>query len=209
MRALLGKHDLSVPNEFGAKSSSIWEIILHPDWNFNVEKFDADIAVAVLTQSFRFDNQICSVCLPEKSHNEVTSEGIVVGWGKSESSGPSESLTTPTQLTVPAINASQCFTTSPKLSFFASNRAFCGGYIKEQKAPCLGDSGGGFYSRSYSSWIVEGIVSGSLFSEEHGCDINSYSLYTNVAWFTEWIEKLVGETMETTWDLVEFKCVER
>lgn len=206
VRALLGKHDLSFLDELGAKSCSILEIIIHPDWDFNEEKFDADISLVVLTQSFEFNTQIQPVCLPEKSYNEFLEIGIVAGWGKSEGSG--NAAMTPSQLSVPSVNASHCFTTFPKLATFASNRAFCGGYVNQQKAPCLGDSGGGFYLRDSSIWKIKGIVSGSLFSEEYGCDINKYSLYTNVGWFTEWIEEKMMETMEVEWESVEFQCKE-
>jgi hypothetical protein len=78
--ALLGKFNLNVTDEYGSKRVLVWDIILHPDWNFNEEKFNADIAVVVLDKIVLFSRQIQSVCLPQPSLEEVTGNGFVVGW---------------------------------------------------------------------------------------------------------------------------------
>lgn len=71
-----------------------------------------------------------------------------------------------------------------------------------------GDSGGGFYIQNLTeySWNIRGIVSGSLVDFEHGCDINKFQLYTNVARFVGWILEVVQETKELAWDYVELNC---
>lgn len=55
-------------------------------------------------------------------------------------------------------------------------------------------------------WDIRGIVSASLTDAEHGCDINKFSLYTNVSWFLEWIRKVMEETKEVIYEYVDFKC---
>lgn len=94
---------------------------------------------------------------------------------------------------VPAINSSHCFTTFYVLASVSSNRAFCGGYENQARAPCLGYSGGEFYLREQSSkWNA------SL--------IDKFSIYTNDARFVEWIEFVVENTNKIVWTNVEFIC---
>lgn len=66
--------------------------------------------------------------------------------------------------------------------------------MNKGKAPCLGDSGDGFYVKDATTWTVKGIVSSSLLTQRHDCDTNVFSLYTNVAKFSDWIT----EMMETS-----------
>lgn len=206
--AFAGKFDLVIKEEIGSHKSSITNILLHPDWNFNDLKYDADIAIIVLRTEVDYSEGIQPICLPPSSTEEVTGVGTVVGWGKNEASGSFYHATVPSKLDVPAINSSHCYTTF-NLGKFSSNRAFCGGYENQGKAPCLGDSGGGFYLKQEAKWSVRGIVSDALVDEEHGCDINKFSLYTNVARFIDWIEKSMLETKEIIWQLVELHCEEK
>lgn len=202
--ALLGKHDLNVNRESGSKQFLVWDTILHPDWNFNTERFDADIAIIFLIGKVELSKQIQPVCLPRSSFNEVVGNGVVVGWGKSENSGSNRHDSILNELMVPAVNASHCYTTFYLLGSVSSNRAFCGGYDHQGRAPCLGDSGGGFYllDPAARTWNVRGIVSASIIDFDIGCDINTYSIYTNVATFVQWIDNV----KDIEWNYVEFKC---
>jgi enterokinase len=205
--ATIGKYDLSVTNEYGSKNSVINDIVLHPDWNFNHQRFDADISIVVLQRRIEFSQQIQPICIPEENYDEVRGYGTVVGWGKSQVLGKYDMI--PKELVIPAVNSSHCYTTFSLLSAVSSNRAFCGGYENEGRSPCLGDSGGGFYSfdRMFSSWKVRGIVSASLVDLDYGCDVNKFSLYTNVARFTSWINKTVEETQEVSYQYINYSCV--
>lgn len=78
---------------------------------------------------------------------------------------------------------------------------------------CQGDSGSGLYIREQSTGLyhVKGIVSSSL-SGPKGCNIEVYSIYTNVIEFTSWIkeddnEKLVFE-LTAFWILTNFHLPE-
>lgn len=193
---MLGRFNISEPNEAGSLNASVSTIVIHPDWDSNSFDFDSDIAIAVLANAVQFTKRIKSVSLPKMNFDEVVGVGIIVGWGKSEHSGYSFTDSTPSSLAIPAINSSYCYATVPKLAQHTSVSLFCGGYENQKKGPCLGDSGGGFYVKDPTTnlWNVRGIVSGSLADIEHGCDVNKFSLYTNVARFIEWIEKVIIET---------------
>lgn len=206
MEALLGKFDLSNKNESGSESMLVSEIVIHPDWNYNDIKYDADLSIVLLERNTTFNVFIRPVCLPKQSDAYVTGTGTVVGWGKSETSG-STSSTMLSKLVVPAIDPSVCYTTVSELARYSSNRVFCGGYNNEGRAPCFGDSGGGFYLVDKERlWTINGIVSGSLTAEKYGCDINKYSLYTHVAKFANWIDEVIIATMSVDYKYVDFNC---
>jgi secreted trypsin-like serine protease len=205
--ATMGKYDLSVANEFGSENAVVTDIELHPDWNFNAQRYDADISIVILQRRVKFSQQIQPICIPEESYEEVGGIGTVVGWGRSESSEKHDTI--PNELVIPAVNSSHCYTTFTLLSAVSSNRAFCGGYENEGRSPCLGDSGSGFYVLDpvSASWNVRGIVSASLVDLDYGCDVNKFSLYTNVARFTSWINKTIKETQEISYQFIDYKCV--
>lgn len=202
MLALVGKFNLDLEDEFGSKALKLLDIISHDDWNHNSDKYDSDLAIAVLLTEVEFSDQIQPVCLPMQSYSEVKGTGMVVGWGKSESSGPYHEKILK-QLESPAVNGSHCFTMFPELAKAASTCMFCGGFADKNKSACLGDSGSGFYfeNKKSKNWIVKGIVSGALRDAVIGCNINAFTLYTNVARFVDWINEKMEETMDATWEI--------
>lgn len=204
--ASLGSYNLSETNEVESKKTQVWQIILHPNWNFNDEKFDFDISIAVLYEEVRYSKSIQAIRFPEHSYREVEGYGFVVGWGKSENSGVKNYDETPSKILIPTVNASHCYTKFYLLGKASSVNHFCGGYENKAKAPCLGDSGGGFYSQD--PWTLKGIVSASIIHSVYGCDINKFQLYTNVARFSDWIKEKISETSEHNWKLVDFECKE-
>lgn len=48
LRALIGRFNLKNNKEIGAKIALVRQIVLHPDWNIEDDRYDADIAIAVL-----------------------------------------------------------------------------------------------------------------------------------------------------------------
>lgn len=205
VKCMLGRFNLSNPMEQGSVTSLVSEIVIHEEWNSTSWRYNADIAIIVLMESIAFSKTIQPICLPEKNYDYVNETGIVVGWGKSEHSGLRNYDDTPSKVQIPAINDSYCLTKFPKLAQHADVGTFCGGYEYKGKAPCFGDSGGGFYLKSSveGTWNVKGIVSGSLGDPVHGCGINYFQLYTNVARFIDWIAKV---TNENEWKYVDFDC---
>lgn len=193
LTAYLGKFDLDNAYEQHSESSRITQIIIHPDWKPDHLSYDADIAIVVLRDKIEFTPHIRPVCLPPRSDSEVTGSGTVVGWGLSNNSVESGTHEkTPIELQIPAINASHCYTRFHDLVYASSTRMFCGGYDNQGKGPCSGDSGSGYYAlNSYSSpsFVIQGIVSVAQVDNLKKCDVNKYSLFTNVGRFVDWIEE--------------------
>jgi secreted trypsin-like serine protease len=209
--AFVGKHNLSVVDEPGSAQHSVQEIVLHRDWDSESVEFDADISIVVLRDSVVFSKNVEPICLPQPNYDEVVETGTVVGWGVSErSEAAGEQIdSTPNKLEVSAVSQAHCFLTVNSLVVPSSNRTFCAGYINQNKSACNGDSGGGFYFRNSSTKLfnLRGIVSASANDpdryRDRGCDVNVYSIYTNVARFVDWI---INEMKINEWKEVEFKC---
>lgn len=208
--AFVGKHNLSFIDEPGSAAHSVQEIILHPDWDIESPEYDADISIVVLSDSVVFSRNVEPVCLPQPSFDEVVGTGTVVGWGVSEQSEADGEHydSTPNQLEVPAVSQAHCFLTVKKLLVPSSNRTFCAGFVNQSKSPCRGDSGGGFYLLDSSTKLfnLQGIVSASGSDLYRGCDVNIYTIYTNVARFIDWIKSKIGNSEETEWKEVVFDC---
>lgn len=78
---LLGKYDLKSELERGSVQRNVSEIILHPNWRYASEKWDADLAMLVLESPVSFSTFIQPVCLPKEIdniENEQYKSGTVV-----------------------------------------------------------------------------------------------------------------------------------
>lgn len=206
---MLGRYDLSAIHEAGSRNFSVWEIILHPYWRSNEKSFEADVAVVVLEQKVEFSDVIKPVNLPKANdYNEPVGCGVVVGWRKRNKFGYIRD-TFPKELTIPIVKASHCQSIFPQLIEFASDSSFCGGYKNSSSSMCLGDTSSGIYFKDSTeeSWNVGGFISATPL-DKHDCDINKYSLYTNLARFTDWINTTIHQTMDIVWKPVNFTCSE-
>jgi secreted trypsin-like serine protease len=212
--AFVGKHNLNVSDEPGSVEHSVQEIVLHHDWDYQSPVFDADISILVLRDPVVITRNVEPICLPRPSYDEVVGTGTVVGWGVSEHSEAAgeQHDWTPNELEAPAVSQSHCVFTVRKLFAISSLRTFCAGFVGESKSVCSGDSGGGFYLRDLltNNFNLRGIVSSAAYDPDQltrGCDVNVYSIYTNVARFIDWIRNEMEKSKEVKWKEVEFDCV--
>lgn len=191
----LGAYNLSSINEEGAIKKSVSQIHVHPDWTIFSIKYDADIAILVLSDNVTFSNFIQPVCIPTNDTTidsaTLNVEGFIIGWALE---GNQTRVELPRHAVTKALNASYCLTTDPLLASFSSERTFCGGYDKG--TPNIGDSGGGFLVLSGSAWVQFGIIS-AMRTNKAGQVLNSFPIYTNVRLFKSWIFEMtdgaVGE----------------
>lgn len=208
LKVLIGRYNLSDHEEKGSKPAFAREIILHPDWDFRHHKYDADIAIVILTEPNEFSDQVQPICLPASTNQDVVGRGVVVGWGKSTIGNEHEDI--PNQLVMPAINASYCYTRFSKLGDYSSHRAFCADFENQARGSCTGDSGGGFMMKDSSNdfWAIRGIVSASLYNEQFSCDVNIFGIYTNVAFFRDWIDREAQRAANGSEKIVEILCTQ-
>lgn len=135
----IGKHNLNLLNEPGYVSSGAAQFNVHPNWNPNDNRYDADIAVVILLQSVRFSQYIVPICLWQttvtSSQDVVDKTGTVVGWGKTEFD--SVSTDNPKEIEIPIVDEGVCLRSHEAYSKITSKRTFCAGK-KDRKGPCNG-----------------------------------------------------------------------
>lgn len=197
----LGKSDLNDVDEVGSIEVAVSEFFIHPDWiskDDDDTSYDADIALVLLMQTVTFSDVIQPICLPESSQIKAVGEGTVVGWGSTSLNENHSSILK--KMKVPIVNGTHCYTSTSELASYGSDRMFCAGYKNEGKSVCAGDSGSGLYQKddlTEDSWVLSGIVSGSLLSNSGGCNVDSFALYTNVASFLDWISSVENSNEKT------------
>ena len=191
VRSLLGVFDLKDQFENGRFSSATEEIRIHPKWNPETTRYDADIALLVMDQNAPLNNYIRPICLPEQDSNILsTKSGVVVGYGLS-SSYASAAENIPRLLNVPIHKNEECFLHNKELAGISSLKTFCAG-SGNGSGVCLGDSGSGLYVQSNEQQYLRGIVSASLITLERSCDVDDYAIYTSVGHYYDWILGDIG-----------------
>ena len=180
---VLGAHNLSAKLEPGKVLVPVSKIRLHPDWNQNTASFDADIAVLELDERVTFSRFIQPICLiPPGSILLNIKHSIVAGFGRNDKDEFGSVL----MMTSPIIYTRECVKADPDLESLLSPRMFCGGYANGTGA-CDGDSGSGFIVNDGSAYFLRAIVSSSLRGGQYGCDVYTYSVFTDVTKYVDWI----------------------
>lgn len=152
---MVGRHSLKATNESESEVKDVLELFVHPEWNSTALKYDADLAILLLSDEMTFSRLIRPVCLADDIELMNAEDGFVAGWGKGSSEELHEDI--PKQALIRAVNASFCFDNEHSLGHIFSRRSFC---AKGQgTGPCRGDSGGGFYVKFGGLWTIRGLVS--------------------------------------------------
>ncbi|CRL03695.1 CLUMA_CG016244, isoform A [Clunio marinus] len=184
----LGKYNLSVVYERGSITAFPEKIKIHPDWNIYQVKYDSDIALIKIVGTVPLRSNIYPACLWSSAlgmRNIQT--GTVIGWGVIEDQLITQHQLIARQVDLRIVTNEVCYEDETMASLISS-RTFCA--IGENgSGPCKGDSGGGLYMKANIKWFIKGIVSSSLFTDEGMCDVEKYSIFTDVAKFSNWIAK--------------------
>jgi len=181
----LGVHNYSNTNEEGRISVSVNDIHIHPDWNVDVESYDADIAVLELANEINYNKFIRPICIQEvESEVAEASRGTVVGFGKNENGKISDIAN---KLEIPIYDYKNCSKLSSDHRSLISPRTFCGGSANGQGV-CDGDSGTGVYVPYKNAYYLRGIVSSSLNNIYNECDVDRKAIFTDVPNFYGWIK---------------------
>jgi secreted trypsin-like serine protease len=209
--AWVGKHNLMDNQEEYAKAHQVNDIMVHQDWDFDSDSFDGDLALLLLDEKVDLSHRfiVGVVCLPPSSSSPFIGNGTISGWGVSEWSiaNRKRHSVTPNDLNLPAVTNDQCIDANVLFHALVSDRTFCAGFVDQGKSACQGDSGGGLvgYDKSKRSFNLAGIVSGSLYTLDE-CNVNTYSVFTDVAKYADWINESVEKTKDFRWQEVEFEC---
>jgi secreted trypsin-like serine protease len=187
-RVLLGAHELDNENEKGRKYHLVSDIRIDRNWNPNAKKFDSDIAILKMNEEIKFGTWIQPVCIPKISAPIGNIKfGEVVGFGKYDRSGLHSNI--PKKANTPIRKSDDCYNEFPELLNIASHKTFCGGFANGTGV-CTGDSGGGLTVIEDDVHYLRGIVSASLHGTDYGCDVQSYSIFTDVRFFYTLIKNI-------------------
>lgn len=75
---LLGRYNLELSSEPFSYQRRVREIQIHPDWKYEDEKWDADLAILLMTQPISFSQYIQPVCIPTNVNLDSFESGTVV-----------------------------------------------------------------------------------------------------------------------------------
>lgn len=188
--ALFGAHDLSDANESGRFQLSPKKIYIHDDWNPRTTGYDADLALMEFeTGSIYFNEFVQPVCLWDSENEPTITEGVVVGWGKSEDLKKIHEIVLK-MTKVPIQFDEECFFEEGKLLDLSNRSSFCAG-LRKGSGVCNGDSGGGLFIKVDDVFHLRGIASSSLITDD-SCDVSPNVVYTNVLKFKDWIKDIAG-----------------
>lgn len=109
---------------------NVTQIYVHPDWKYNDEKYDADIAILVLNENLTFSDHIRPVCMPPRNFLIDGLSGTVVGWGKTEN-GTAEGI--PRKIEVNALNDMNCYETDQGIARYFSS---CNDFNSPSRTKC-------------------------------------------------------------------------
>ncbi|XP_045901319.1 complement C1r-A subcomponent-like isoform X1 [Micropterus dolomieu] len=172
---------------------------VHPDYN-NLDDaldYNNDIALIKLQDPITFNSSIMPVCLPAEGATYVTGMmGLVSGFGVTEAAGNTRILTNKLKYVhLPVVEQETCSNSITLLKRTKSdvpsltNNMFCAGVPEGKKDSCQGDSGGPFTLSEDGRFWAAGIVSWGVNCGQKG----TYGVYTRVANYLDWINKIMQE----------------
>lgn len=183
-------------------SISVVNVSIHENWDARTNNFDADIAVLELLYNVDYSMSIQPICLI-KPHTQpaIGETGLVVGFGKSENEDLEHEYIA-RFLEAPIHENLDCFLNNSVLIELSSKRTFCGGY-GNGSGVCTGDSGSGFVVSYNNTYYLRGIVSAALLEGKYGCNTDTFSIFTDVPKFYNWIETGSPDIVETDDEMIQ------
>lgn len=187
--AVPGMYNIDNFFDENAKIADIDAVIPHDDYVQEDDLNDADVAVLRLKREITYTDYIIPICLWQGENDLskiVDQEGLVAGWGITESGTTS----IPTYIKTTIVDRRQCSVNLQRM--YPSNaRIFCGD--GHGSAPCNGDSGSGLVLRRGNQYYLRGVVSkGQVDQNTLKCDVTKYAIYTDIAPFRFWLKSVVS-----------------
>ncbi|XP_072035616.1 mannan-binding lectin serine protease 1-like [Amphiura filiformis] len=167
-------------------------VVLRPP-DYDLELYDADIALLHLSQPVQLTERIRPICLPgtlddEEVSSSVNDEddndiGIIIGWGRLHEFNVASS--TLQEAYVPLVENTVCQDAN---TYTITDHMICAGFETGGRDACQGDSGGPMMLPTEvgsSTYDLKGIISWG-----EGCArAGRYGVYTRVENFIDWIEE--------------------
>ncbi|XP_018574095.1 uncharacterized protein LOC108913103 [Anoplophora glabripennis] len=193
------------PEDKFAQYLELSKIIVHENYKGDRRRFLGDLAVLITKGAFTLNDVVQPVCFNDVNNIPLHagSIGEISGWGKTESGGPSEVLRT---LKIPYKYETTCAQELPPdwADKYNMIDKICAGFINQSTSVCSGDSGSGlaFKNPDDNRYYLHGLVSLGPTTTEGDCNIQQNSLYTKVAFYYEFIDRVMSKHTMTIQDCV-------
>ncbi|CAO1373113.1 unnamed protein product [Diamesa serratosioi] len=203
-----------------AQFFKLQKIFIQSNYAGYKNQFDANYAVLTLDKPIRYTYSIFPICIDlspiaveQKTSPSNESQGIVAGFGYTHENGdPAYKLQ---QIDLPMITDENCKAKASKeYQKFIRSDKFCAGYATGNKGLCVGDDGGSIVFphivEGRRLYFIHGIASNlSSIYTKGSCDLDFYSLFTNVLHYTEEIAVENGKVIDSYYDEDEEELIER
>ncbi|XP_072305773.1 uncharacterized protein [Eucyclogobius newberryi] len=174
---------------------SVQSVVLAPEYSWVTGQ--RDLALVRLDQVLILSRDVVPVCLPNMDLTERELVQIryhtVLGWGQRTSGGNknynSQSAPGGThmrKMEVPIIQHSLC---AQKSGLNLTDHMICAGYMSGRQDSCRGDDGSPLITEFGSTHFLLGVAGWGRGCAEPGF----YGVYTNVAYFIDWIHKTLQD----------------
>ncbi|XP_004695809.1 PREDICTED: putative serine protease 47 [Condylura cristata] len=193
-RVVLGSTRLFEPTKHTQKMA-VSGIIIHPDFE-KYHAFGSDIAMLQLYLPVSFTSYVVPACLPAPGVLLPSNVSCwITGWGMLTEDTP---MSLPFHLQEGKVNLIEnkwCNIlygqdVNKGNSYMIHDEMLCAGDFSTGKAICQGDSGGPLVCNLPRAWVLVGLASWGL-----NCQPPIYpSVFTRVAYFTDWIEEIQRRT---------------
>lgn len=184
----LGITNLEVSDRH-VQQHSVDKIIRHEEYDELV--FENDIALMKLLNEITYSSYVQPICLwqGDTSLSSIVGQmGYIMGWGLDEEYKLPSDLN---QATVPIVSKKDCLDSDVAhySRFYHESKTLCAGY-RNGTAAGPGDSGGGLFLHRGDHWFLRGIISnGKVDPNTLLIDSSSYVVFTDVAFYMDWIKK--------------------
>ncbi|XP_071493568.1 uncharacterized protein [Diadema antillarum] len=183
---IAGIVDLDANDTSTWQSRLVYDVIWHPMFNINIEKYvEHDLALVLVDKPFDFNDYVQPACLPDTDFRvEPGTYVTTTGWGQTKGGRRSRRLQ---EGRVPVWPADLC-DMYHFINLEQAKRSVCVGYEQGVIGPCFGDSGGPLSVERNDTWYSIGIVSSGI-----ACGAPyTPTLFTNVAYYSEWISNIIN-----------------
>ena len=183
-----------------AQFFKLQNIFIQNNYSGYESQFDANYAVLTLDKPIIYTYSIYPICIDlnpitveQKAPPSNEVQGIIAGFGYTQHfGGPAYNLQ---KILLPIISDENCKANASKeYQQYIKNDKFCAGYNIGNKGLCVGDDGGSIVFprivQERKLYFIYGIASNTSSIYTKGtCDLDFYSLFTNVLHYAEEVRR--------------------
>ncbi|XP_055325957.1 trypsin 5G1-like [Sitodiplosis mosellana] len=169
----------------GGSTIKVKKVYRHEKYNASITDFD--FSLLELAEPLSFGDAVKPIALPSEDIKIADGvEVLVSGWGATQNSSDSNEVLR--AVYIPIANQEYCSEQYKYLGRPITDRMICAGFVKGDKSPCYGDSGGPLSVESDGDRVVIGVVSWGK-----DCGAPNYpGVFGRITSVRPWIKSLSG-----------------